>query len=263
MPKPQENILLSIIIASVFLILMGSFILLIVFIFFRRQRINKKEKETLKNRFNQTLLQTQIEIQEQAFTFISQEIHDNIGQILSLVRLNLNTIGKVSNEEKLAQTDELLGRAIKDLRDLSHNLQNNRIYDIGIVESTRQLLHSLEKTGRFKTVFTTSDEFHLLDQNADIILFRMVQEIINNIIKHADANIIEININSTSEITTFCIKDNGKGFDISKVNNENAGIGFVNIINRAKLVNTTVDVNSELGIGTTITLHIKPQLAKL
>lgn len=259
MPKPQEDILISIVVASIFFILIGSFLLLIVFVFLRRQRKNKKEKEDMKNRFEQTLLKTQLEIQEQAFTYISQEIHDNIGQILSLARLNLNTFGDSVPEEKFNQTDDLLGKAIKDLRDLSHNLQNNRIHDIGIIESIRQLLISLGKTGRFKTSFHTSDNFHILDVNTDIIIYRMMQEIINNIIKHAAASKIDVEINNESEITTIRISDNGIGFDTDVLNQERSGIGLQNIVNRAKMINATVDVKSIPGSGTTITLYIKPK----
>ena len=264
MPKQQEDILITIVIASVFFILIGSFVLLIVFVFLRRQRKNKREKEEMKNRFAQTLLQTQLEIQEQAFTYISQEIHDNIGQILSLARLNLNTFHKANTDEaKLTQTDELLGKAIKDLREISHNLQNNRIYDIGIVESIRQLLISLEKTGHYKTSFQTSDDFHILDTNMDIILFRMIQEIVNNIIKHASATEIHVDITSDPNHTVFYIRDNGVGFDTNALNKLRPGIGLQNIINRAKLIGATVDVKSQLGAGTSITLTIKPQLSKL
>ncbi len=259
MPKPQEDILISIVVASVFFILIGSFLLLIVFIFLRRQRKNREEKDEMKNRFEQTLLKTQLEIQEQAFAYISQEIHDNIGQILSLVRLNLNTFGSVVSEEKMEQTDKLLGKAIKDLRDLSHNLQKNRIYDIGIVESIRQLLQSLEKTGRYITSFQTSDHYNLLDTNTDIILYRMIQEIVNNIIKHAAATTIDIEINSEVDLTTIRISDNGIGFDTALLQKERAGIGLQNIINRAKTIDANVDVKSEQGKGTTITLYIKPK----
>ena len=257
MPKQQEDILISIVVASVFFILIGAFLLLLVFVFLRRQRKNKEEKDEMKNRFEQTLLKTQLEIQDQTFTYISQEIHDNIGQVLSLVRLNLNTFGNTVTEDKLEQTDDLLGKAIKDLRDLSHNLQNNRIHDIGIVESIRQLLLSLEKTGRYKTSFHTSDHFHILDVNTDIILYRMIQEIVNNIIKHAAATRIDIEINSEPLITTIRISDNGVGFDTSLTQEERPGIGLKNIANRAKMVNTDVDVKSVPGNGTVITLYIR------
>lgn len=259
MPRQQEDILITVVVASVFFILIGSFLLLIVFVFLRRQRKNKEEKEDMRNRFEQTLLKTQLEIQEQAFAYISQEIHDNIGQILSLARLNLNTFGDIVPVEKFNQTDDLLGKAIKDLRDLSHNLQNNRIHDIGIVESIRQLLLSLEKTGRFKTSFHTSDNFHLLDVNTDIIIYRMMQEIINNIIRHAAANKIDVEIKNDSEITTIRISDNGIGFDTTLLSHERSGIGLQNITNRAKMINATIDLKSAPGNGTTITLFIKPK----
>ena len=260
MPRQQEEILITIVIASVFFVLIGSFLLLIVFVFLRRQRKNKEEKEEMKNRFERTLLKTQLEIQEQAFAYISQEIHDNIGQILSLVRLNLNTFGDTVSEEKINHTDDLLGKAIKDLRELSHNLQNNRIHHIGIVESVRQLLSSLEKTGRFTTTFHTSDNFHILDANTDIILYRMIQEIINNIIKHASASRINITIDNDSPgLITIRISDNGVGFDTTLLKQDIPGIGLQNIINRAKMINATVDVNSMPGNGTVITLHIKPK----
>jgi signal transduction histidine kinase len=259
MPKQQEDILITIVVASVFFILIGSFVLLVVFVFLRRQRKNKEEKEEMRNRFEQTLLKTQLEIQEQAFAYISQEIHDNIGQILSLARLNLNTFGDLVPEAKFNQTDDLLGKAIKDLRDLSHNLQNNRIHDIGIIESIRQLLISLEKTGRFATSFHTSDNFHILDVNTDIIIYRMIQEIINNIIKHASADQIDVAIHNEAETTIIRISDNGIGFDTGLLNQERSGIGLLNIINRAKTINATVDVKSVPGNGTTITLYIKPK----
>ena len=259
MPKQQEDILISIVVASVFFILIGAFLLLLVFVFLRRQRKNKEEKDEMKNRFEQTLLKTQLEIQDQTFAYISQEIHDNIGQVLSLVRLNLNTFGNAVTEDKIEQTDDLLGKAIKDLRDLSHNLQNNRIHDIGIVESIRQLLLSLEKTGRYKTSFHTSDHFHILDVNTDIILYRMIQEIVNNIIKHAAATHIDIEINSDPLITSIRISDNGVGFDTSFPQKDRPGIGLKNIANRAKMVNASVDVKSVPGNGTVITLYIRPK----
>jgi signal transduction histidine kinase len=260
MPKQQEDILITIVVASVFFILIGSFLLLIVFVFLRRQRKNREEKEEMRNRFEQTLLKTQLEIQEQAFAYISQEIHDNIGQVLSLVRLNLNTFDtNIIPEEKLERTDDLLGKAIKDLRELSHNLQNNRIHDIGIIDSVRQLLVSLEKTGRFITSFHTSDNYHILDPNTDIILYRMIQEIINNIIKHASASTIDVSIDNGPGITIVIISDNGIGFDTALLKEERPGIGLQNIINRAKMINAAVDVKSAPGEGTTITLFIKPK----
>ncbi len=263
MPKQQEDILITIVIASVFLVLIGFFLLLIVFIFLRRQRKFQQERDEMKNRFDQTILRTQLEIQEQTFSHISQEIHDNIGQVLSLVRLNLSTFSHAVPEEKFEHTDQLLGKAIKDLRELSHSLQTNRIHEIGIIESVRQLMITLQKTGRYQTRLEIEESFTGIDKDTDLILFRMIQEIVNNIIKHAAATAISIEITGNQAETTLVITDNGSGFDTEKLKKAGKGIGLQNIFNRAKMIHATVDIKSAPGSGTAIILQIKPKLATL
>lgn len=258
MPKHQEDILITIVIASVFLVLIGFFLLLTVFIFLRRQRKFQQERDEMKNRFDQTILKTQLEIQEQTFSHISQEIHDNIGQVLSLVRLNMSTFSHMLPEEKFETTDQLLGKAIKDLRYLSHSLQTNRIHDIGILESIRQLMITLQKTGRYKTSLQIADSFTGIDKDTDLILFRMIQECVNNIIKHASATAIAVDIQGDHTDTTVTISDNGSGFDPEKLKKAGHGIGLQNIFNRAKMIHATVDIKSAPANGTTITLQIKP-----
>jgi signal transduction histidine kinase len=245
MPKEQEDILITIVIASVFLV------------FLRRQRKFQQERDEMKNRFEQTILKSQLEIQEQTFSHISREIHDNIGQVLSLVRLNLSTLTDIEEHEKLEHTDELLGKAIKDLRDLSHSLQTNRIQDIGIVESIRQLLNNLQKSGRYKTDLKIVENFTGIDKNTDLIMFRMVQEIINNIMKHAKADHISVDIEGNENEAKLTIADNGVGFDMEKFKTAGPGIGLQNIFNRAKMINATVDIKSEPGNGTAIILQAK------
>ena len=94
-------------------------------------------------------------------------------------------------------------------------------------------------------------------------LAHISNEIINNVIKHANANTIEVSITSSADSTLFCIKDNGKGFNTEKLTNGTGGIGLQNIINRAKLIGASVEVLSSIGSGTSITLHIKPQMVKI
>ena len=257
MQKQQEDILITIVIVSIFLVLIGLFLLLIVFLFLRRQRKFQQERDEMKNRFEQTILKSQLEIQEQTFSHISREIHDNIGQVLSLVRLNLSSFPDIADHEKLERTDDLLGKAIKDLRDLSHSLQTNRIQDIGIVESIRQLLGNLEKSGRYKTDLKIVDNFTGIDKNTDLIMFRMVQEIINNIMKHAKADYISVDIDGNDTEVKLTIADNGIGFDMEKFKTAGPGIGLQNIFNRAKMINATVDIKSEPGNGTAIILQAK------
>ncbi len=259
MPEQQQDILITIIIASVFLVLIGIFLLVLVFLFLRRQRKNQKEKEELKNRFEQTLLKTQIEIQDQTLSYIAYEIHDNVGQILSLAKLSNIQLTKDNFESRTDHIDELLSKAVSDLRGISHDLKNNRFHQIGLHESIIQLLHTIERTGKYKTNFNAphSDDFEGIVAGRDIILFRMIQEIINNIIKHAFAKSIYVNIEIDEKTIEIKIIDDGIGFNTSLIKEEKQGIGLENIYSRAKLINTDVEINSTKGEGTTVILKLK------
>jgi len=259
MPEKQQDILITIIVASVFFVLLGIFLLVLLFLFLRRQRKNQKEKEEMRNHFEKTLLKTQIEIQDQTIAYVAKEIHDNIGQILFLAKLNNNQITQSNVEEKVNVIDELLGRAFNDLRSISHNLKNNSFHQIGFTESIEQLLHNIERTGKYVTSFDAppSDEIDDLMSGNEIILFRIIQEVVNNILKHAEADKINITIEQKGIDFSVIIEDNGKGFEIDKLKQDKKGIGLKNIFDRAKLINTTVIINSELGIGTKVILNTK------
>ncbi len=261
MPKQQEDFLITIVIASVFFVLIGIFLMILVFYFLRRQRKNRMEKEDMRNRFEQTLLNTQLEIQEHTFNYISQEIHDNIGQILSLVRINMNVLSEKFGEDNFDTTDELLGKAIRDLRNLSHNLNSNRLKEIGIVEGLRSLIIQLDKTEKYTTEFISPENaLSFMNNDHCLILYRMVQEVIHNILKHANATHIILEIKPKGNISYFVtITDNGKGFDMKALQGQNTGIGLQNIFSRAKLINATVKVNSKEGEGTSIIFEITNQ----
>ncbi|MEI6263970.1 MAG: ATP-binding protein [Sphingobacteriia bacterium] len=259
MPEQQQEILITIIVASVFLVLIGVFLLILVFLFLRRQRKNQQEKEELKNLFEQTLLKTQIEIQDQTLSYIAYEIHDNVGQILSLAKISNIQLTKENFESRTDLIDELLGKAVSDLRGISHNLKNNRFHQIGLHESIVQLLHTIERTGKYTTSFKSphAEDFEGFIAGKDIIIFRMIQEIINNIINHASAKNIDIVIENDDKIISITIIDDGVGFDTSTIRQERQGIGLENIYSRAKMINTDVEIKSSLGVGTTVILKLK------
>ena len=243
------------------LVLIGGIVLLIIVILLFFVALYRKphnfflqEKELMEIRHTQILMESQLELQENIFTQISREIHDNIGQLLSLVRLNINTINLKNVEEKLAFTDELLDRAITDLRSLSHSLNTSYILEAGLVPAISRLLESLQKTGQFSVTFNAEEIDLDLENEKTIILFRIIQEIINNIVKHAAARKVEFTIKKESAITFIEVKDDGRGFDTSVLANPRTGIGISNMFQRAKLVPANIQVSSTLEIGTTFTI---------
>lgn len=204
--------------------------------------------------FEQTLLTSKLEIQEQTFTHIAQEIHDNIGQVLSLVRLNLNTLGPTMDEQKIEGMDHLMEKAIADLRHLSHSLDTNVILQNGWLKAVENLLAELQRTSKYNVLFTTDEDLPSLGNEKSIILYRMIQEIINNILKHSDATEIVFNTTGKNDSILVDISDNGKGFDIYTVSK---GAGLQNLETRSRMINASLSITSETGKGTNLSIAIK------
>jgi signal transduction histidine kinase len=248
--------------SNALIIIISIVVIMIIILFFfvvlarKRNNYYLKEKELMESRYAQTLLQSQLEIQEQTFMQISGEIHDNIGQVLSLVRLNLNTLGNVENEEKLNATDELLGRAINDLRHLSHNLNTEQIKEAGLVEAVRKLVLAMEKTGRFQVTFRCDGNI-ILKEDRSIIVFRIIQEVVNNIVKHAEATSIAISIEVIHQNIHIIITDNGKGFDEAASVEKYTGVGIRNMKIRARMVNATLEIVSHARQGTIVHISLE------
>jgi len=209
------------------------------------------EKQSMQSQFQQELLQTQIEIQEQTLKIISQEIHDNIGQVLSLAKLNLNTLPNTS-EPKIQETKNLVSKAINDLRNLSHSLHGDIIAELGLQESIANELKIIEGTRAFETELQISGTPFKLDPQKEMVLFRIVQEALNNCIKYSAAKKITIRMQYVPQLFILQVQDEGKGFDATK----NIGIGLKSMLNRAQLIGGTFNLQSTEGKGTIITIEL-------
>jgi signal transduction histidine kinase len=225
----------------------------------KKQQALHKEQEKMQILFQQELLKTQLEIQEQTFLNISQEIHDNIGQILSLIKINIENMAvNMSNQqsEKLAETKSLIIKVISDIRNLSKILNADFINRIGLPAAIEQQLNLLRKTGQFEIQFGIHGEVTDYDAQSELVIFRIVQELLNNIIKHSEASIIVVSIHYQPEKLTIVVNDNGKGFDIFKAQSANNSLGLLNIKNRIKMVNGYINFDSQLQKGTTVLIEL-------
>jgi len=254
MQKERLDLIISVIAASLFVLLLVISVLFLFRIYLKRKNKLLLEKERMSMEFEQTLLKSQLEIQEHTFNHISREIHDNIGQVLSLVRINLNTLEAPSDLEKLELMDELMGKAITDLRSLSHSLDADHIRNNGWMPPVTKLLADLQKTGKYKTFIEQDENLPPLGNDKPIILFRMIQEVINNIIRHAAADTIHLDAKKENDKLIIKIEDNGKGFDTG-INS--GGVGLQNLKNRSKMINANLLIKSEQGKGTVVTISIK------
>ncbi len=258
----DQDLIIAIFSVSLVIVILALFATLFFLIHKRKIKQNKKEKNELQTQFQQTLLQTQLEIQEQTLKNISQEIHDNVGQVLSLAKLNLNTMDVTKTEQlqgKINNTLTQVSKAINDLRDLSKSFNTDNITAIGLIKAIATELDVISKTDSHKTTFRITGNSRQLEPQKELILFRIVQEALHNIIKHADAQTVKVSANYSDEQLELEITDNGKGFDLTALNNEmknDFGLGIRNMNNRAKLIGAEFNMSSSTGQGTIVKITL-------
>ena len=258
MLQSKEEIRLAIILGTMLLIILILIITVSVVLFRSRQEKHAKEKNRMQEEFSLNLLQAQMEIQEQTLRNISQEIHDNVGQVLSLAKLNLNTMDIGKTEQLTGKIDNTLtqvSKAINDLRDLSRSFNTDNIAAIGLMRAIEYEMEMIRKTGSYKTVFDIDGNTKKLEPQRELILFRIVQEVLHNIIKHASASSVSVMAVYSDKDLELKINDDGKGFNLSTLNEESqngTGQGIRNMHNRARLIGADFSISSPVGKGTSV-----------
>ncbi len=241
-----------------------SFVFFMLLVFFFaitlavRYRKRKREHDELKERFERERLKIQVEIQEETLQHISRELHDNLGHTASLIKINLNTIftdDRVA-AEKIEDTKELARQLIGDLKQLSVSMNSSRIIHKGLLPAIHTEVERLNKTGVIKATLTMQGDMPAIESDKAVVVFRMVQEAINNILKHSKATDMAIVIHCIKNIVDLELRDNGTGFDANKLPG-NEGTGLYNLRNRAALINASVNIKSAVGEGTVVSIRLE------
>jgi two-component system NarL family sensor kinase len=262
MDSNNNDILVMIISATIVLLIMLCFIVFFLFLYKHRQARHNFELAGIKEQFNQEILKTQLEIKEQTLKTISEEIHDNVGQVLSLVVLHLSSVeleDPLAASAKIETTTNLVKKVVADLRNLSKTLDSDNITRAGVIPLIRSELEILDKTGIYHTCFQLDGKPGRLIPSHEIIVYRIIQESLNNIIRHARATAVGIRMLFQDEQVIIEISDNGKGFDTALVRTDDParnGAGINNMKNRARLMQAGFDIASSPSQGTTITMTI-------
>lgn len=250
-------ILLITIITVIFLIA-PVFLILYISIYNKKKAKHLEEKKALKETFELELLKSQIEAQEHILQTISRTLHDNIGQLLSLTSITLSSINHDHlQDDKIKTAGELILRAIQELRQLSKMMNGQELTKKNLGHAIAYELEWVKKATDFKISFTNNTTT-TLPKNADkeLILFRLFQEILNNIIKHAKATSIDITLNQSSEILVLLVKDNGIGFIMEEIMQNSEGMGLSNIAKRVNMMTGTYSITSIPNVGTEISVSI-------
>jgi two-component system, NarL family, sensor kinase len=259
--KEKQNKIKNIIIASV--IGLTVLLALLGLSVYRRKQLEHKAKldaEMLKQQ--ELRSKAVIEAEEKERVRIARELHDGIGQQLSAAKLNVSALQSVTKTDKpeektmLQNAVDLIDESIKEVRAVSHSMMPNALIKSGLVSAVREFINKISSTGNLKVNLEIVGLSGRLENTIETVLFRVLQELVNNIIKHAKATEIGIQLIRHENELTVLVEDNGIGFDVEKMNSEGGGIGLKNIQSRIAYLNGEVIFDSYLGKGTTVTIEV-------
>lgn len=260
MDKVQVNIFYTLLVTTVLIVGFMVLIFYTFFIFKKNILKSKNEIERIKSFHEKELLKTQLEIQEDTFNKISREIHDNISLALTLSKLQLNNFmaGMKEKPTLISTSIDLISKSLVDLNDISKSLDGNQLATHGLINTLQSETAVLSKSGIYQVEFEVLGEPYYMDSESELIFFRIYQEACNNIIKHARATRIIVDLFYEKDSLSMKITDNGKGFDVKETLGKNElrkMAGLKNFYTRANMIGAEVNITSVKNIGTTI--HIK------
>ncbi|MES2063733.1 MAG: ATP-binding protein [Bacteroidota bacterium] len=244
---------------SIIFLIAPMFLIVYVLSYNRKKKKHHEETVLMQKNYETELLKTQMEVQEQTLKTVAYDLHDNIGQLLSLTTITLSSINLNDSENtagKIALIEDLTLRSIKEVKALSRLLHGEEIVSRGLKAAIEFELEWLKRSDKFLINFNHNVAAYNIDSAKETILFRLFQEIINNIIQHAKATEIIINLETTTDSLKLTISDNGIGFNVDEILNRKAGMGLHNIMKRSAMINGTASIISAPLKGATITINV-------
>lgn len=234
-----------IVLAGTFLMmLLVMFIISFFFIHQKRQQAHKLEKAALKAQFEQEILNAENEIQDSTMKHISRELHDNVGQMLTLVKIQLNNLSEESpDNKKVNDSKEFVNNVLTDIRALSKSLNSDNLLHEGLEKAIGFEVERVKKLGNYAVNFSANTGIVSVDRKKEVLIFRIFQELLQNCLKHAKAKNIEVSLEETMQCLNLEVVDDGVGFDFEakiQKNGFQSGAGLSNLIHRAALMNGTL-----------------------
>jgi len=227
-----------------------------IFFFFvtYQKRLLKKQLELnkVKSDHQEQILRNTIFAQEKERKRIAQDLHDEVGAMLSVVKLNVARVEKKAQEEKTkeiaGETKTYLDEVITQVRRISRALLPPSLDRLGLFFALEELSTWVNKSDQLKIACSKSGEQYRLESKKELALFRVIQELLNNAIKHSEADLINIHARFTNEYLAVLISDNGKGFDLEE--KMNSGLGLKNLESRTQILGAKFKMRSKPGEGT-------------
>jgi signal transduction histidine kinase len=225
-----------------------SVLIAIIIIFFAVSIIRYHRRYV---RLQRERITAEINLLENERKRIATDLHDSTGPLLSTVKLMLNSMDADSEEDRLliARSGKYIDETITTLRQISHNLLPNTLERRGLIEATREFVQQVSAQKQLNIQLHTSGDIKVSSEKA-IHIFRIIQEIVYNTIKHAHAGQLQIAINLEGDHLLLLIREDGDGFDVKKAKEESSGLGMKSLEIRADILQGVLSINSAPGQGT-------------
>lgn len=227
-----------------------------VFWLYSRRLAEVRREQSAQEEFSRKL----INAHESERRRIAAELHDSLGQHLAMIK-NSAVFGAqiVKNVEEakahLGKISEQSAQAISEIREISYNLRPYLLDRLGLTKAINSMLNKIADTTELNLNSQIEDIDGIFDNEAEMSIYRITQESLNNILKHAEAAEVNVSIKKNEQFVDIKISDNGKGFEVIK-DNKRGGFGLLGMRERAKMISGTVSVDSEIGKGTTVSIKL-------
>lgn len=240
--KGTEALILAIIgIASLCVIVVFLFI-----IFQKKKNVLLLKQAEDKKQFEKEISESQVEIREQILRNISWELHDNIGQLLTLAKIQLQ--GVAENPDNIKEVNDNLTNILSEVRSLSKVINPDFITNINLGDAIQLEIDRFNRLNYIKSTLDIEGEHFDIDPKSEIVIFRILQEFFSNTVKHSRATELNVHLNYLDNTISILAEDNGKGFDMTKIHQN--GIGLNNMKKRGVLINADISIESKVNEGT-------------
>lgn len=249
----KAQVIFFLVISTIVLLCFIGGIIYFIFSFKNRRKVHLIEKEELINKHKNEILQAQLEVQQQTMDYIGREIHDNVGQKLTLASLLSQQLHLSTKDNRINNIIQAVNEGLQDLRSLSKSLTSTSLQESSFLELLEIEAKNVELLKKQNFILNASPEFIITSPQTKLILIRIVQEFIQNSLKHSHCKNITITLSKTNETLKIKLQDDGIGFNTSE---KPAGIGLSNMQKRAAIINADFQITSSPKNGTSVTLTL-------
>ncbi len=236
-------------------IVISVLVLGIIIIYFVVSLVKQQKRMLALEKLN---IQAEITALEKDRARIASDLHDELGPMLSAVKMKMNTFELTEQEDKenMEKTNEHIDSILKRMREITFDLMPNILFRKGLVMAIHEFIHYISKKDSLQIDFVSSVETLNLPEQHTLNLYRIVQEVIHNTIKHAQANTLDINLSVTENKLQLSTSDNGKGFDFDQRSKAASGMGLKNLSNRTEMMKGKMFIDTAKDAGTRFIFEI-------